>query len=131
MPCEDLTESIFVVLDTEDRLVHYVLRKESCGRTIGDESMLVSILQGVSVENILAITTESWSLEFQDDSEQFIASKHFEALRSVLNAYLGIAPAGPSASCAISEIASDESGTTIQARMKIDLPTGGIKPCGE
>lgn len=125
MPCEDLTESIFIALDAEERLMHYVLRKESCGRMIGDESMLCDTLKGMPAEDILAVSTG-----IEGDSD-FLAEKHLNALKSALRAYLGLNPAGSGEPCAISEISCDESGTTIVARIRVDLPTENFKSCGE
>jgi len=128
MPCSDVTETLTVVLDAQEHLRHYVLRKKSCDRLIGAEALLAEFFANSTIEQILATTADRLPAT-DDEMHGFLQCKHLYALQAVLNAYIGEAPAGEKEPCAIAEIVTDEQGATIQARISVDLLTEKIQAC--
>lgn len=133
MPCSDVTEFIHLRLDPEDRLVEYALRKRTCERVIGAESLLLGTFEGKTVDSILAADEQSLFRDGAqaDDLEAFVIRKHLHALQSALAAYVGFIAGGSGEVCAISEISCDENGSTVEALIRVDILTERIKSCGE
>jgi hypothetical protein len=137
MPCNDITESIKVTLDTEDRLISYSLRKICCGRSIGHESLLMEYLQNHTITQILEFDPDSLRLDSppQSNIEQFLRLKHLFALQIVLEAFSGQKPAGGNdAVCQIARVNYGNDGVVIEAEIPVDIVTDKIKacvPCGK
>ncbi len=132
MPCDNVTELMRVVLDREDRLIHYRLLKKTCGGAVGAESLLLERLRGQAVGALLTLHVDVFCREIAaaSDVEEFLNLKHFFALRSVLEAFSGKAPAGREAACAISGIGYDDAGATIDAEIAVGVVTELIQSCG-
>ena len=129
MPCKDVTESMMLRLDAEDRLTAYEFTKLTCGKGVGVAGLLTERLARLESEEILAIDP----LTFADDEEgieEFLSLKHLIAVQSTIEVYLGKAPCGPAEMCAASEISFDGEETVIRARILVDLVTEAIKSCG-
>ena len=59
MPCNSVVELIQVVIDDRDRLKDYQFVKKSCGQGVGNNSLLIDILRGMSVDELLEVDAES------------------------------------------------------------------------
>ncbi len=132
MPCNDITEIVHVVIDTDDRLKDYSFSKRSCGRGVGVASLLLDRLQGRTVDELIAWPPEEFLAEFpiEDELEEFLSLKHFFAVKSVLEVLTGRSPGGPGDPCAAAEIAFEDGDVVMDAQISIDLVTEKIKSCG-
>jgi hypothetical protein len=131
MPCDDITESMRIVLDDADRIITYGLTKKTCGGAIGKESLLIDIIRGQEVARVLGMK-EIEILRLQapgSDVERFLALKHLFGIRSVLEAYTGNGKAAADSTCAIARIDFDGADTVIEAEINISLLTERIKAC--
>ena len=117
MPCSDVTEVIEVVVDGKDRLKAYSFRKRTCGQGVGVDSLLLDVLGGMDVEDLLAITPESFldTWPAAEPIEEFLGLKHLIALQSSLEVLLGRAAGGRGEICAAAEIAFEDDNTIITA----------------
>ena len=132
MPCDNVTELMRVVLDSDDRLLHYRLLKMTCGGAVGAESLLLDRLRGRAVPELLSLDAGTFCRESapQTDIEEFLSLKHFFALKSVLKAFVGRQAAGSEAACALSGISFDRDRVTIDAEIAVGVVTDLIRSCG-
>lgn len=131
MPCGDITETIKVTLDNDNRIDSYSLSKKTCGGAIGVESLLLDHVGGLSIDQI--IRTDELSFAHtnmaEDEIEQYLKLKHFHAIRSVLNVFVGVSPGGTGDACTIAAIEYGDEYTVIDAEIKISLLADRIEPC--
>lgn len=132
MPCSDVTELIRIELDDCDRLESYRFVKRTCGQGVGADALILSALQGRSVEDILAIDPSEFIEEHpvEEEVEEFLTLKHLIAVQSAIEVLTGAASGGPGDLCAAAEIAFEEGRTTLDARISVDLVTEKIASCG-
>jgi hypothetical protein len=131
MPCDDVTESMRIVLDDGDRIKSYSLTKKTCGGAVGTRSLLIERIRGEVADEVLGMS-ESYILRLQapgSDVERFLILKHLFGIRSVLEAYAGHIPAGAESPCAIARVDFDGADTVIEAEINIALLTERIKAC--
>ncbi len=133
MPCDNISESIAIAIDSEDRLKSYRLYKSSCGVEVGDESLLQDHLRGHTVTEILNFDIEQFarSIAGLNEIDRFLASKHFCAIRLALEALIGMQDGGPNADCRIVDINYDEEGLNFEADIELAKVTGKILACGQ
>ncbi len=60
MPCDDVGESIRVLLDKDERIIDYSLQKRSCGKAIGEVSLIGRQLYGKTATDILELELEEF-----------------------------------------------------------------------
>ena len=132
MPCSDLTEIMRLVLDRDEKLVDYRLRKRTCGAVIGGEALLLDIFKGRSSTDIIGLNTDDFCRLYPapDQRLQFFYLKHFIALRALLRVYSGLDSGGAGDFCAIADIGADNGIITIDARIGVEAMTQEIKACG-
>lgn len=131
MPCCDVTEEIRVILDKDEKLVSYDLRKRTCGRSIGLGAVLAEEVFGRRMDRILS---EEDDILLGDKANarrarKFIALKHLFALRSALAAYKGLKDEIWKNVCTIAGIEYRGGEVIIDADIKIDMITENIKAC--
>ncbi len=132
MPCSDVTETMQVTIDADDRLKTYWLAKRSCGQGVGAGSLLQDQLAGRSVDTLLNTDAEAYLNEFpiDDELEEFLSLKHFFAIQAALEVLTGKTAGGKDDACAAAEIAYEDGDTIIDALISIDVVTEKIKGCG-
>ncbi|MDX2176472.1 MAG: hypothetical protein SF028_08370 [Candidatus Sumerlaeia bacterium] len=133
MPCGDVTETIRLRLDGGDRLLDYRLSKRTCGRAVGEASLLAGALAGRGAAAILAIDVEDFAAEQafgEDEVAVFLALKHLFALQAALRAATGLEPAGLHDACTVAVVAAEGEETIVEADISIDVVTERIKSCG-
>ncbi|RKX20811.1 MAG: hypothetical protein DRP51_05165 [Candidatus Zixiibacteriota bacterium] len=131
MPCGDITERLKLTVDDNNCLDSYIFSKKTCGGAIGMESLLLDYIGGKSIETII----KSNELTFlqtnlaKEDIETYLRLKHFSAIQSVLNIYVGKSSGGANDICAIAGIEYDGGNTIIDAEIKINLLADNIESC--
>jgi hypothetical protein len=131
MPCSDVTEEIRVILDSDDRLKHYSLKKRTCGRSIGAPAVIEDEIRGLDMELILSGDDDMLLGEKAKArrARKFIALKHLYALRTALAAYKGLDMEFRGKACAIAGIEYGEGEVIIDADIKIEMITQNIVAC--
>jgi hypothetical protein len=133
MPCDDVTELLRVVLDAEDSLLCYELIKRSCGRAVGERSLLLERWAGTPATALLGLDGDDFaeSLEIADDTELVLHMKHFFAVQSGLRVLIGLESGGALDPVRVAAIGStDSGGLTLEAEIAIDVITEKIQACG-
>ncbi len=132
MPCNDVTELLRLRLDEEDRLVGYALLKRTCGRAVGEQSLLEDEMRGRPAEDLLAQTADTFAdaHPIGDDVEMFLHLKHFFALQAGLKAVLGLEGGGISDPVRIARVAYEDGEVILDAELVVDIITEQIKSCG-
>lgn len=132
MPCSDVTEYIKIRLDGEDRLAVYELIKKTCGRAVGERSLVAEWLEGLPADDILAISADDFADAHPMPSieEEFLLLKHLFALQCTLKAVLGQEPGGATDEVSIASIGYDEGELHADAFIAVDVITEKIEACG-
>ena len=132
MPCNDITETIQVVLDEDGCLADYALAKRTCGQAVGVANLLLPLLRGQSVDELLACTPEGLFAEHppRESIEEFLGLKHLFALQSALEVLTGKAPGRKDDPCPVAAVSFEDGQTVIDAQILIDALTDKIKSCG-
>ncbi|MDP7040304.1 MAG: hypothetical protein QGI45_14185 [Myxococcota bacterium] len=132
MPCDDITEWVEVELNASDCLKNYSLNKRTCGAEIGNQSFLLKLFAGQSVNQILEkepiVLLEE--VDIENETDEFFALKHLFALQETLSSFIGITSSAPEASCAIAQVDYSDEQTHISAALSIVALTEKIKSCG-
>ncbi len=132
MSCKDVTETIRVVLDEDDRLKEYVFAKHSCGHGVGAESLLIGQLKGASLKELLNFSAESFLSQFpvRNELEEFLSLKHLFALQGALEVLTGKEPGRVGDPFATGEITCDAGETIVSGRTGVDILVEKISACG-
>ena len=132
MPCEDVTESLQLRLDQDDRLAGYRLLKRTCGRAVGEESLLAMVLAGMHAEELLAMQPEALfdRYEVTSDEEEFLALKHLLALQGAIAVLLGQADGGPNDAVRMAAVRYGEE-LELEVDIVVEVLTEKIKSCGK
>lgn len=132
MPCNDVSEIIYLEVNEQDQLVVYAFTKKSCGQAVGAQSLLSEHVHGLTVDEILDIAPESFLHEYQADEpiEEFLALKHLIAVQCALEVLIGKESGGPNDLCSAAEISFSEGSTQMTAHLSVDLITDKIRSCG-
>ena len=131
MPCSDVTEEIRVVLDKDERLAEYSLKKRTCGRSIGAPAVIAEELYGLDTDYILSGEDDLLLGEKANArrARKFIALKHLFAVRSALAAYRGLEGEFWKSVCAIAGIEYRDGEVIIDADIKIEMIAENIVAC--
>ncbi len=131
MPCNSVVELIQVVIDDRDRLKDYQFVKKSCGQGVGNNSLLIDILRGMSVDELLEVDAESLLAVDRTDDEvlEFLRLKHLFAVQATLEVLTGRLTGGKGQSCAVADVAYDGDETIMNAEIDVDVITEQIAAC--
>lgn len=132
MPCSDVTEILRIEIDSSDRLTDYSLTKLTCGGALGKEALLKKWCGGLSTEEILSTSIDSFCTRFptEDPVVEFVRLKHLLALQKGLRALIGVESSRPDDAISVESIEYSENGVTLSALLKIDAVTDEIRACG-
>ncbi|MED5465366.1 MAG: hypothetical protein VX699_11980 [Myxococcota bacterium] len=132
MPCSDISETIQIRLDVDERLRSYQLNKASCGAEVGSEGLLLELVEGRTIEQILGVDPGELPghLASVDDALEFLAFKHLFALQSTLEMYTGQRSGDPTAACSVASILHDFAGVEIQGVLASAPLEEKIRACG-
>ena len=132
MPCSDITETIKIILDPNDRLVDYTFLKRACGGNIGQKSMLLPQLKDKTVEEIIKLSQADLidKIKPEDKSEEFLIMKHLSVIQFCFEMHYGKKELDPKNIINIYSINYGEDGTVLEADVKLVLDINRIEPCG-
>ena len=132
MPCSDISETLQIRLDVDERLRSYQLNKASCGAEVGSEALLLELVEGRSIEEILGLDPGELPrhLGAVDDALEFLAFKHLFALQSILEMYTGLQSGDPTAACSVASIVHDFAGVEVQGVLASAPLEEKIRSCG-
>lgn len=132
MPCNDVTEILNLVIDENDRLEKYALIKRTCGRAVGEKSLLDEEFAGRPAEEILAIGADAFAdaREGVDETELFLALKHLFAVQGGLKALLGLEPGGKDEAVRVAGVSYEGGRVRLDAEIVLDVITRQIEACG-
>ena len=133
MPCNDVTELLRVVLDAEDRLSSYELFKRTCGRAVGERSLLLDAWQGLYATELIALDGDSFAdgLTVSDDAELVLTMKHFFAVQAGIRVLLGLESGGPLDPVRVAAVSGTvDGGLMLEAEIAVDVLAERIQACG-
>jgi hypothetical protein len=133
MPCGDVTELLRVQIDGGDRITNYQLQKLTCGRGVGDYSLLAPVVFGRAAAELASMKGETFAEECPapTDEEMFLRLKHFFALQSGLRVLLGLESGAASNPIKVARVACEDGNTVLEAEIEVDVITEQIKACGK
>lgn len=131
MPCNDQTETLSLVVDHNDQLVSFQLYKISCGRTVGDASLLPYV-SGKSVNELMDGTVESFvpDLHKQRRIEEFLLFKQFFSIRAALRVWTGASSGELKQPFVVEEVSVDPTSTQIRGEVAVNVISEEIRACG-
>ena len=131
MPCTDQTESLHLLLDEQDCVQTFQLRKISCGRAVGEETLLPYI-QGKSIDEIIAGTVTELvpDLDRYRRIDEFLLFKQFFSVRAALLVLVGQSSGQPQQAFVMEELLIDEDMTQIKGEIAVNLISEEIRACG-
>ena len=131
MPCDDITDVLELWFDENDRLEDYALTKRTCGAQVGHQAFLMPLLGNMEIET-LARSDYDLLLPHVDtlsDEENFIAFKHFIAVKEAANALIG--NSDPDSAFTLSVAAHEHRGLFARGFVSVSRIEGTIKACGK
>ncbi len=132
MPCNDITDTLKILLDLDDRLIKYSLSKRTCGGAVGQKELIGDWLKGKSAREILDATGTSVleAIRPADDVEEYLTLKHFFAVQTGLMIMFGEEAGGKDDCCAVDTIHYGPKGMVLVAQLDVNGLTEQIQSCG-
>ncbi len=130
MPCDDITDTLELWLDPDDKIEDYALTKRTCGAEVGHQAFLMPLVEGMVIDE-LARSDYDFLLphtEGLDDDQNFLAFKHFIALREAATALTG--RASDASAFTLSVTAHEQRGLFARGFVSVSQIEGTIKACG-
>lgn len=132
MPCKDITDSIKIQLDPDNRFIRYGLRKKTCNGEVGRKNLLGKWLKDKPVELILEFTPEDAlkANPTKSNTWEYLTLKHFLSVKSALATLVGAEAGGINDHCTIESVEYGPEGTLLVAHISVDGITEEIEACG-
>lgn len=132
MPCKDISEDLELVLDSDDRVIFYALRKGTCSGAVGQPSLLRKWIKNRTADKVSQASVDDLWSTFPTRSKtwRFLYAKHLFAVQRAISALSGTTSATASDYCAVRKIEFTDRGLELSARINIDLLTSEIEACG-
>lgn len=133
MPCSDVTEELRIELDPQDRLRGYELIKRTCGRAVGERSLMAEAFVGQPAAELLAISAEDFAHDHDvaDETEMFLRFKHLFALQAGLRVMLGHQSGSATDPLRVARVSCHDDLTFLEAEISVDVIAEEIKACGK
>jgi hypothetical protein len=131
MPCTDVTETLRITLDPQDRVIYYSLSKRTCGGSVGRPSLLKRWIRDRAASEVLAATPEEVlaALPTNSTAWQFLTLKHLYAVKAALSVLTGQSSGLPDDPCAIVSIDQGPDGIRMKSNIRVDILTSQIEEC--
>lgn len=132
MPCQDITDSIKILLDKNDRVVKYALRKKTCKGEVGRKSLISRWLKNKKAQDILDISPDEIlaALPTKSKSWEYLTLKHFLSVKAALQVMLGETSGSVNDYCTIDSIEYSSDETLLTAEIANEGITAAIEACG-
>lgn len=132
MPCKDITDTIKIQLDSENRFVRYGLRKKTCNGEVGRKNLLGKWLKEKAVDEILKYSPDDAlkANPTRSNTWEYLTLKHFLSIKSALSTLVGNEGGGINDHCTIESVEYGPEGTLIIAHISVDGLTEEIEACG-
>jgi hypothetical protein len=132
MPCNNVTETLALVLDTEERIVDYSLHKISCGEPVAGRGLIRRWAKGKTVKQILDLKPVTLSKDgsIDDTVGEYLRLKHLFSIQAALAEFVGNEATQLDDFCTIESVTYSTDGVEIRAAINLDLLTDRIKACG-
>jgi hypothetical protein len=132
MPCEDQTEYLELLLDEEDRLEDFLLRKKTCGRAVGDTS-LQPYVKGMSLEELLGQELEQKvpHLHELELTDEFLMFKQYYSLRAAAAVILGLETGSLAEPFVMDEMIISADKAKYAGYVSVDVISEEIEACGK
>ncbi len=130
MPCSNYTELLKLVLDKEDRIARFGLKKASCGQTVGG-AVLLPYIKGLKAEQLLNGKLRDFveDIEQFDPQESFLFFKQFYSLRAAVSVLLGRTDGGKDEAFVIDQVDYDEGGTSLYGMISVAMVAKNMEAC--
>lgn len=131
MPCQDQTEMLELMVNDKDQLQTFRLQKISCGKTVGEETLLPYV-QGKTIDEILQGTLQELvpDLEQQRHLEEFLLFKQFFSIRAALQVLVGQSSGQVNEPFVLEELTTDVVFTSVKGHIAVPLIHEEIRACG-
>lgn len=131
MPCQDQTETLWLTLDNQDQLHTFSLQKMSCGKTVGDETLLPYV-QGKSIHELLGGTVADFvpALAMRRQLDEFLFFKQFFSIRAALLVLTGQSSGQREQPFVLEELCVEPSLTSLRGQIAVTLIHEEIQACG-
>ena len=130
MPCHDVSETLRLKLEGQDRLVEYQLSKQTCGKAVGVEDLLIGELAGFSSAEILSLEPDGFVDPEQSVEVAFLRLKHLFALQAGIRVLTGQEAGGRLNPITVVQIEYENETMLLEADISVDMITDQIKSCG-
>ena len=132
MPCNDITDTLKILLDNDDRLVKYALRKKTCGGEVGRKSLIGRWAKGRPAREIISASLDTVLAAHPTTSDvrEFMVIKHFLAVKAGLEILLGVTSGGSKDYCKVASVEHGPDGILLVADLSVQGMTEEIRACG-
>lgn len=133
MPCSDITELLRLRLNNDDRVMGYELIKRTCGRAVGERSLMEAAFVGSNANDLARMTADDFAdaLPEMRDEELVLALKHFFAVRAGARVLIGHITGGVNDPVRVAKVGYEGDEVILEAEIAIDVITEEIKACGK
>lgn len=132
MPCNDITDSLKILVSNDDRVVKYALRKKTCQGEVGRKSLISNWLKDKRISDIISCTIDNFMNDNPSMSTtwEYLYLKHFLAVQAGLSALVGLQSGGVKDYIKVASVEQTDQGTLLQADISVNGITEEIKACG-
>ena len=131
MPCNDVTENLRLVLDPADRIIDYELSKQTCGGAVAGRGLIREWVKHRPIDEVLRLDAKEVleGSKVRSSTDEYLHLKHLFSIQETLSAYTG-ASDNENELLSILSVGYGPEGSTIHARINLELLTDRIKACG-
>jgi len=131
MPCKDITDTLTLAIDADDRIIDYSLHKRTCGGAVGEEKLLGPWLFKRTAAQVIETPLDDFQaiLKTKSDLKEYLVLKHFIAVKTALLIMLGREAGGLEDRCTVEYIDYGPEGIRMGADLSVDGLMEDIKAC--
>jgi hypothetical protein len=132
MPCNDITDSLKILISNDDRVIKYALRKKTCQGEVGRKSLINKWLKSKNINEITSCSIDDFADAHPSKSTtwEYLYLKHFLAVQAGLSALVGLQSGGVKDYVKIASVEQTPEGTLLEADISVNGLTEEIKACG-
>jgi len=132
MPCNDITDSLKILVSDDDRVVKYALHKKTCQGEVGRKSLISKWLKNKNVSEIISCSIDEFAKDnpLKSTTWEYLYLKHFLAVQAGLSALVGLKSGGALDYIKIASVEQTPEGILLEADISVSGLTEEIKACG-